>query len=135
LAGWKDPIGLPVTELWVGQQFQFTGSCIYSQNGWGGAWQLVQDGWVDVGYLFSTGVYPCPMCPPGGGMGSWVSATNGTFTNSAFCYALTGQPGTTVVSYPYVSDYGFADGSTQYTWTSTASGACAGFLRSYFTGN
>ena len=51
-------------------------------------------------------------------MGSWASATNGSFINVFFCSQLTGQSGpSTFVNYSYVSDYGNVDGSTVFTWS------------------
>jgi len=136
-AGYADPIHLAVTELWVGQSFTYDDLCIYNQSAWPGAWQLVQSGWVDVGYQFSSGMQgPCPHCPMGTGyMGaSYASATNGAFANSVFCYLLTGNPGAvTFTDYLYVSDYGMPGGSTVWTFSSTATGGCSVLLHSFFT--
>jgi len=135
-AGFADPVCAAVTKLWVGQSFSYDDLCIYSQNAWSGAWQLVQTGWLGLGYQFSAGMQgPCPHCPMGTGyMGaSYASATNGTFTNSVFCYALTGHPGVTFTDYSYVSDYGLPGGSTYWSFSSTATGACSVLLHSFFT--
>ena len=121
---YKDPPGLNVTQLWVGQSFSYDGRCVYNQNGWSGSSQLTASGWVLVGYYFDTGVDGLGGCP----LRAHASATQGLFMNSVFCYAITGIPGTTYVTYNYVSDYGFVDGSTQWTWSAVPWGACSGLL-------
>ena len=97
-AGFADPVCKAVTYLWVGQNFGYADDdmCVYDQTAWWGAWQFVQTGWVDAGYTPSSsqGSY-CPTCAELGGYAepTSVSITSGSFYNSVFCYALTGQPG------------------------------------------
>ena len=136
-AGYADPVHLAVTELWVGQSFTYDGTCIYSQNAWPGSWQLTATGWVSLGYQFSSGLEnECPECQnhPGFMGPAYAQATNGTFSNSVFCYLLTGVPGSvTFTDYSNVTDYGFNDGSTIWQFSSTATGGCSVLLHSFYT--
>jgi len=136
-AGYKDPIYLAVTELWVGQNFTYDGNCIYNQSAWPGSWERTTTGWSIVGYQFSAGVSNlCPQCPqhPGYMGPAYAQATNGTFINTTFCFLLTGKSGPpTFTDYSNVSDYGLPDGSTYWQFSSTASGGCSLLLSSFYT--
>lgn len=134
-AGYADPFLKSVTEFWVGQNFTYDGTCIYEQNSWPGTYQFSTSGWVLIGYSFAGGLSNlCPQCPQHPGyMTSFANGTNASFQNGLFCYNLTKTPGVTFTNYAYVSDYGFGDGSTIWTFSSTASGACSSLLHSYYT--
>jgi hypothetical protein len=136
-AGYRDPIDLAVTELWVGQQFAYDNTCIYSQNAWQGSWELLATGWGFLGSTYSAGLTnPCPMCPlhETGYSTCYASQTNGTFDNPLFCTELTGVPGlVTFVDVFYVTDYGFPNGTTSWTFSETASGGCSGLLTQFYT--
>lgn len=111
-AGFADPVRAPVTKLWVQQSFTYDGTCVYGQNAWPGAWQLVQTGWVDTGYTFSRSQgSQCPTCAQRGGFmePTYAQITNSSFYNATFCLVLTGKPGVTFNDYTVVEDYGFAD--------------------------
>ncbi len=135
-AGYADVIDLAVTEIWVGQNLSYDGQCIYGQNAWPGSWQFTATGWSSLGYQFSSGMSNlCPQCPQHPGyMTTLASVTNATFLNAQFCYHLTGVGGSvTFTDYAYVSDYGFGDGSTVWTFSSTATGGCSVLLHSFYT--